>query len=164
VVLRGHARWATIGSMAHTPINHPLRPIYRTLAAIVGSYLIVFGVVGFIVTAGDGLVGSGGHRVLGQRANLLWSIIALVLGVAVLIGIVIGRNLDVRLDQYIGWGLVGIATYELAVNRTDANFLNFSIATVIVTYIVALVLIMAGLYSKVGTDEAAQAEQRAAHY
>jgi uncharacterized membrane protein len=141
--------------MAHTPINHPLRPIYRTLAAIVGIYLIVFGVVG--------LVGTGGHRVLGQRANLLWSIIALVLGVAVLIVIVIGRNLDAVLEQYIGWGLVGIATYELAVNRTDANFLNFSIATVIVTYIIALVLVMAGLYSKVGTDEAARAERIAAH-
>ena len=150
--------------MAHTPVNHPLRPIYRTLAAIIGIYLILFGIVGFIVTAGDGLVGSGGHRVLGQRANLLWSIIALVLGVAVLVAIVIGRNRDAVLEQYIGWGLVGIATYELAVNRTDANFLNFSIATVIVTYIVALALIMAGLYSKVGTDEAAQAERSAAHY
>jgi uncharacterized membrane protein HdeD (DUF308 family) len=33
--------------------------------------------------------------------------------------------------------------------RTDANFLNFSISTVVVTYLVGLVLIMAGLYSKV---------------
>jgi hypothetical protein len=143
--------------MAHTPINHPMRPLYRTLAGLVGIYLIVFGVVGFIVTA------SGSHRVLGQGANLLWSIVALLLGVIVLITTVIGRNLDVKANQYIGWGLVGIGTYELAVSRTDANFLGFSVATVIVTYIAALVLITSSLYGKVGTSEDAQAEHAAAH-
>jgi hypothetical protein len=143
--------------MAHTPINHPLRPVYRALSALVGIYLIVFGVVGFIVTPG------GGDRVLGQGANLLWSILSLVIGVVVLVATVVGRNLDAMLDQYIGWGLVGIGTYELALNRTDANFLGFSIATVIVTYIVALTLVMAGLYSKVGTEDDARTEHAAAH-
>jgi Domain of unknown function (DUF4383) len=135
-----------------------LRPLYRALGALVGIYLIVFGVVGFIVKAG------GGDRVLGQGANLLWSIVSLVIGVVVLIATVVGRNLDVKVNQYVGWGLVGIGTYELAVSRTDANFLRFSIATVIVTYIVALILILASLYGKVGTEDDARAEQAAAHY
>jgi hypothetical protein len=143
--------------MAHTPINHPLRPLYRALGALIGIYLIVFGVVGFIVKAG------GGDRVLGQGANLLWSIVSLLIGVVVLVATVVGRNLDAMLYQYIGWGLVGIGTYELAVNRTDANFLEFSIATVIVTYIIALTLVLAGLYSKVGSEDAAHAEHVAAH-
>jgi hypothetical protein len=144
--------------MAHIPINHPLRPLYRALSAIIGIYLIVFGVVGFIVSAG------GGDRVLGQGANLLWSIVALLLGVIVLIATVMGRNLNVKVDQFVGWGLMGIGTYELAVSRTDANFFDFTISTVIVTYIVALVLIMSSLYGKVGSEEAARAEQAAAHY
>jgi uncharacterized membrane protein len=143
--------------MAHTPINHPLRPLYRALGALVGIYLIVFGVVGLIVTLG------GGDRVLGQGANLLWSIVSLLIGAVVLVATLIGRNLDAALDQYIGWGLVGITTYELALNRTNANFLDFSIATVIVTYIVALTLVMAGLYSKVGSEDDARAEHAAAH-
>jgi hypothetical protein len=142
--------------MAHTPINHPLRPLYRALAALAGLYLIVFGVVGFIV-AGDG------HRVLGQGANLLWSIVSLLVGVVVLGATVMGRNLDAMVYQYLGWALVVIAVYELATNRTDANFLDFTVSTVIVTIIVALILITAGLYSKVGSEEDAHAEQVAAH-
>jgi hypothetical protein len=144
--------------MAHTPINHPLRPLYRVLSALVGIYLIVFGVVGFIVAAGDG------SRVLGQGANLLWSIVSVVLGAVVLIGTVLGRNIDTKVNQYIGWGLVGIGTLALAVSRTDANVLDFTVSTVIVTYIAALILILAGLYGKVGTEADAQAEQAAAHY
>ena len=144
--------------MAHTPINHPLRPLYRALSALVGIYLILFGVVGFIVGAG------AGDRVVGQGANLLWSIVSLVIGVVVLVATVVGRNLDVKVNQYVGWGLVVIGTYELALNRTDANFLRFTVSTVILTYICALILILASLYGKVGTEEDARAEQAAAHY
>jgi hypothetical protein len=142
--------------MAHTPINHPLRPLYRALGALVGIYLIVFGVVGFIV-AGDG------HRVLGQGANLLWSVLSLLIGLVVLIATVVGRNLDAKVDQYLGWALLVIAVYELATNRTDANFLDFTVSTVVVTILAGLILIMAGLYSKVGSEEDAHAEQKAAH-
>jgi cytochrome bd-type quinol oxidase subunit 2 len=144
--------------MAHTPINHPLRPLYRALSAIVGIYLIVFGVVGFITTPG------ARGRVLGQGANLPWCVVSLILGVIVLIATLVGRNLDIKVDQYLGWGLVAIGTYELALNRTDANFLHFTVSTVIVTYISALILILSSLYGKVGTDEDARAEQAAAHY
>ena len=158
MLLRAGSPYARIGAMAHIPINHPLRPFYRALSGIAGLYLIVFGVVGFIVAAGDG------HRVLGQGANLLWSILSLVLGAIVVVATVIGRNVNVKVDQFVGWGLVGIGTYELALNRTDANIFDFTVSTVIVTYIVALVLILSSLYGKVGTAEAARAEQAAAHY
>jgi peptidoglycan/LPS O-acetylase OafA/YrhL len=144
--------------MAHTPINHPLRPLYRVLSALVGIYLIVFGIVGFIVGAGDG------DRVLGQGANLLWSIVSLLIGVVVLVATVVGRNIDVKVNQYVGWGLVGFGTLALAVSRTNANVVDFTASTVIVTYICALILIMASLYGKVGSDEEARAEQAAAHY
>ncbi|AGL21069.1 DUF4383 domain-containing protein [Actinoplanes sp. N902-109] len=146
--------------MAHTPVNHPLRPIYRALSALCGLYLIVFGVVGIIVTAGDGLFGDAGDKVLGQQANLFWSIISLLIGAIVVIAAVIGRNSDVEVDKYFGWGLVAIGSYELAVSRTDANFLDFSIATVIVTYLVGLILITAGLYSKVAPETHAGAPRQ----
>ena len=55
--------------------------------------------------------------------------------------------------------LIGLA--ELAFLRTDANILNFSIMTVIVVLALALVLLMAGMYSKVGTEEEKEAWQKA---
>jgi hypothetical protein len=146
--------------MAHNPVNHPLRPLYRALSALAGAYLVLFGIVGLIVTPGNGLFGRPDDRVLGQGANLFWSIISLILGAIVLIAVVIGRNLDVEVNKYLGWGLLVIGSYELGASRTDANFLKFSISTVIVTYLVGLVLILAGLYAKTAPREDASAPRQ----
>src|SRR4051794_6191087 len=133
-------------TMAHNPVNHPLRPLYRTLGTLAGLYLVVFGVVGIIVNAGEDFFAVHGERVLGQDANMFWSIVALIIGAVIVVASVIGRNLDTAADKYLGWALLVIGTYGLATCRTDANFFGFSIATVIVTYLVGLVLIMAGMY------------------
>jgi hypothetical protein len=147
--------------MAHIPVNHPMRPLYRALSALCGVYLILFGIVGLIVTPGDGLFGRPDGRVLGQGANLFWSILAIIIGALVVVATVLGRNLDVEVEKYVGWGLLVVATYELAVSRTDANFLKFTIATVVVTYIVGLVLITSSLYSKVAPTEEAGTPRQA---
>ena len=141
--------------MAHNPVNHPLRPLYRALGALTGAYLVLFGIIGAIMTADGGLFGDGDDRVLGQHTNLFWSLVAALIGVLVLIGTVIGRNSDVVIDKYFGWGLLVVGSYELAAIRTDANFLNFSVSTVVVTYLLGLVLIMAAYYSLIGPKEQA---------
>jgi hypothetical protein len=141
--------------MGHNPINHPLRPVYRALGGLIGLYFVVFGVVGLIVTGGDGLFSNDTDRVLGQASNLAHSILSIVLGVVVLVATVLGRNLDVAVDKYLGWGVLVLGTYSLAVIRTDANFLNFSVSTVVVTYLAGLVLIMAAYYSNVAPPEQA---------
>jgi len=134
--------------MAHTPVNHPLRPIYRIVGFITGAYLVAFGIIGFITTSGEAFTGPGA-RALGQGSNLAWSIVSLALGAIVLLGTAVGRNIDVAIDQYLGWGLLVIGSYELCVLRTDnVNFFGFTMSTVIVTYIVGLLLITVSLYSK----------------
>ena len=76
--------------MAHNPVNHPLRPLYRALGAVVGVYFIAFGIVGLILTADEGLFGRAGDRVLGQGSNLFWSIVALLIGLIVLVSPKVG--------------------------------------------------------------------------
>ena len=146
--------------MAHTPVNHPLRPLYRVLAALAGVYLIVYGIVGIVVTSGDGLFGRPDERVLGQGGNLFWSIVALIIGAVVVAVTVVGRNLDTQVNKFVGWGLLVIGTYELAVNRTDANVLKFTVGTVIVTYLLGLVLILASQYTKVAPPSEAGAPRQ----
>ena len=146
--------------MAHTPVNHPLRPMYRALGFLAGAYLVVFGVLGLFQTAGESFIGDSGERVLAQGSNLLWSIISLILGAIVLGATAVGRNLDVEADKYIGWTLLVIGSYELAVNRTDANFFGVTVATVVVIYSVGLALILASLYSKVGAPSQAGAPRQ----
>jgi hypothetical protein len=136
-------------TMAHNPVNHPLRPIYRALGFLVGAYLVVFGIVGLIQTSGHDFTGKIGVRVLGQEANLLWSVISLILGAIILIATVIGRNADTEADKFLGWAVLVFGAYGLATTRTDADFLGFSISTVVVTFLVGIVLITTSLYSKV---------------
>ena len=45
--------------MAHFPVNHPARPLYRVLAGLIGLYILVFGVYGRRPHLGQGLFGRG---------------------------------------------------------------------------------------------------------
>ncbi|WP_275407846.1 DUF4383 domain-containing protein [Actinoplanes regularis] len=123
--------------------------MYRLAGFVAGAYLVVFGIIGFATTAGDSFTGHTGDRVLGQSSNMLWSIISVVIGALMLLGAAIGRNIDVVVNKYLGWALLVVGSFAMATIRTDANFFGFSMSTVIVTYLVGLLMIAIGLYSKV---------------
>jgi len=146
--------------MAHNPVNHPLRPLYRTLGFLAGAYLVVFGIIGLIQNAGETFTGSNDARILGQGSSTLWSILAIVLGAIIVIATVVGRNIDVATNKYLGWAIIVVGCYELAFSRTDANIFGFTIGTVIVTFIAGLVLITSSLYGKVVPAEQAGAPRQ----
>lgn len=146
--------------MAHIPVNHPLRPVYRALSGLAGLYLVIFGVVGLINTASDPAFAPSEAQALGQNTNLGWSFVSVILGAIVLIASALGRNIDVAVDTYVGWGLVGVGSVMLAAIRTDANVFNFGIATVIATYTIGMVLVTAGLYCKVVAPQQAGAPRQ----
>ncbi|MEU0547541.1 DUF4383 domain-containing protein [Micromonospora sp. NPDC005979] len=147
--------------MAHTPINHPARPIYRAIGGLIGLYLVVFGVLGIIASAGNEVLAQDDTRVLGQGTNLGFSLLSVLLGLVVLVGAALGRNIDVAVNQWMAYALMVIGLGGLAFIRTEANIFNFSVVTVMVLLSASLVLLMAGMYGKVGTDEEAEAFQKA---
>ncbi|MFI1191960.1 DUF4383 domain-containing protein [Micromonospora sp. NPDC020750] len=147
--------------MAHTPVNHPARPIYRAIGGLVGLYFVVFGVLGIIASAGNDFLAQDDTKVLGQGTNLGFSLISVLLGVAILAGTAIGRNLDVAINQWLAYVLMVLGLAALAFLQTDANILNFTIFTDIVVLTLSLVLLMVGMYGKVGTEEESEAWQKA---
>ncbi|MEW2385150.1 DUF4383 domain-containing protein [Micromonospora sp. NPDC047707] len=147
--------------MAHTPVNHPARPIYRAIGGLTGLYLVAFGVLGLIASAGNEVLAQDDTTVIGQGTNVGFSLLSLLLGGAVLAGTVIGRNLDVVINQWLAYVIMALSLAGLAFIRTEANIFNFSVATVIVLMVVGLVLLMVGMYGKVGTDEEKEAWQKA---
>ncbi|MFD6756340.1 MULTISPECIES: DUF4383 domain-containing protein [Micromonospora] len=147
--------------MAHTPVNHPARPIYRALGGLIGLYLVLFGLLGFFASTGDPFFGQGDTQVLGQGTNLGFSLLSIVIGAVVLAGTAIGRNLDVLINQWSAYLIMVVSLGGLAFLRTDANIFNLSVATVIVLMLLSLALLMSGMYSKVGTDEEHEAWQKA---
>ena len=51
----------------------------------------------------------------------------------------------------------------LVLQRTSGNFLNFTVATCVVSFVIGMLLFAAGLYGKAGGAEVADAEERYRH-
>ncbi|MDG4791819.1 DUF4383 domain-containing protein [Micromonospora sp. WMMD1102] len=147
--------------MMHNPINHPARPVFRAIGGLIGLYLVAFGVLGFVQIGGGEFFAQDDTLVLGQGTNLGYSALATALGLVILLATLFGRNVDTAVDTFLGYGLMALGLAALCVLRTDANYLNFSLATSIVTMVLGLVLLMCGMYGKVGSEEEAKAWQDA---
>jgi hypothetical protein len=147
--------------MSHLPVNHPLRPLYRVLAALVGVYTLIFGIVGVAQTRGATLFAQTNLPLaLGLRTNLAFALLSLVGGAAILVSAVIGRNLDALVNLVGGIVFMVVGMLMLGLLRTDANFLGFSMATCIVSFILGTVVFAAGLYGRSARSRK-RAEQRA---
>lgn len=156
--------------MSHFPVNHRLRPFYRGLAFLAGVYLLLFGIIGAIKTAGDPFFDRGDVTVLGLKTNPAFAILSIVAGAIVLIGAIYGRNIDHFINMYAGGVFMAVGVFGLLIVRSDLNKLNFTVATCVVSSLLGTVLLIAGLYGKVGSPEQAQHEEelrvpskRAAH-
>ncbi|MEJ3742129.1 DUF4383 domain-containing protein [Actinomycetes bacterium KLBMP 9797] len=145
--------------MAHIPVNHPLRPLYRTLAGLIGAYILVFGVIGLIQTWGDPLFDRGDVWVLGLRTNLAFAILSIAYGLVLLGANLLGGNLEHLVNVGAGVLFMFAGMLMMTLMQTDANILNFSMSTVIVSLVFGLLVFTAGLYDKVGSSEEAEAEQ-----
>jgi hypothetical protein len=149
--------------MSHIPVNHPLRPLYRVLAALAGVYVLLFGVIGFVSTSGDGMFHRGDSSVLGLQTNLAFSIMSIVAGLVIILAIFVGRNVDYVVNLWGGVAFLAVGLAMLTLLQTDLNVLNFSIATCIVSFVIGLVLFSAGLYGRSGSASVAAAEEALRH-
>jgi hypothetical protein len=144
--------------VAHIPVNHPARPLYRVLAALSGLYILIFGVFGVVETWGDPLFDRGSHWALGLRTNLAFALVSVVFGAVVLFGALYRGNLGHFMNLTAGVVFMVVGLVMLSVLQTDANFLNFSVSTVIVSLLFGLLFLATGLYDKIGPHESAEAE------
>ncbi|MGN9911927.1 DUF4383 domain-containing protein [Phytohabitans sp. LJ34] len=145
--------------MAHIPVNHPMRPLYRTLSGLIGLYILVFGIIGLIQTAGDPLFDRGDVWVLGLRTNLAFAILSVVYGAVLLAAAVIGGNVEHMVNLGAGLVFILVGLTMMTLMETDANILNFSMVNSIVSFIFGLLVLTAGLYDKVGSSEDVEAEE-----
>ncbi|MFI0795950.1 DUF4383 domain-containing protein [Micromonospora rubida] len=146
--------------MAHFPVNHPARALYRVLAGVIGLYILVFGVWGVAVTWGEGLFDRGSNWALGLRTNLAFSLVSVIFGAVLIVGASRRSNLGHYMNLTAGVVFLVTGVLMMSVLQTSANFLNFSMSTVIVSLLFGLVLLATGLYDKIGPPEHAEAERR----
>jgi hypothetical protein len=146
--------------LLHLPVNHRLRPLYRFLAGLTGLYVLVFGIVGAVVSRGHGVFSRDHIYALGLRTNLAFAVLSLVVGVVVLIGVVVDHNLDHILNLFGGLVFMVAGMFMLGLLQTDLNLLNYTVSTCVVSFVIGLVLFTAGLYSRVGSAEEDATEER----
>jgi hypothetical protein len=145
--------------LAHIPINHHLRPLYRALTGLSG-FLVTVGIYGFIETSGhDTFAQDGLPEVLGMTFNPFAAGLFVVIGILVLAVTALGRNIAHLGNFWLGHLLVLISMFELAFRRTDLNMLGFNMTSVIVTMVVGLVVLTGSLYLKIGPDRPHDAEE-----
>jgi hypothetical protein len=150
--------------MVHVPVNHPLQPLYRIIAGLIGAYVTAFGVVGVMRTGGRALFAQTGlPSALGLHANRAFAILSIVVGLILLVGALIGRNFDQRINLVASVVFLGAGLFMLAFLRTDLNFLGFTPATCVVSMLIGMALLLAGLYGKTGSVREVWAEEEFRH-
>ncbi|MGH3656241.1 MAG: DUF4383 domain-containing protein [Micromonosporaceae bacterium] len=147
----------------HLPVNHPLRPLYRTLAGLIGVYVLVFGILGFFRTSGEEFFTNNGEWVLGLTTNPAFSVLSVFTGLLLLAGLVIGRNLDHFLNIVAGGIFMTAGLVMMLLLRTDLNFLGFTMTNCVVSFIFGTLVLAAGLYGKTGPAELVAAEEEFRH-
>jgi len=149
--------------LLHLPVNHRYRAAYRFLAALTGLYVLAFGIVGVAVSRGHDVFSREHLSALGLRTNLAFAILSIVVGVIVLVGVVVGRNWDHILNLVGGLAFLLAGMLMLSLLQTDLNLLNYSVATCVVSFVIGLVLLAAGLYSRAGSAADTEAVEQDRH-
>lgn len=139
--------------MTHLPVNHRLQPWYRLLAGLTGLYVLAFGVIGIFRTAADPPFQHGTDTVFGLHLNLAFAILSVAAGLVIVLAAVRGGNVDHFVNLVGGCLFLGAGIVMLLLLQTDSDFLNFRMATCVMSFIIGIVLLTAGLYGRVGEPE-----------
>ncbi|MFF3762719.1 DUF4383 domain-containing protein [Streptomyces sp. NPDC001922] len=131
----------------HLPVDHRLSKVYRVGAGVMGLVLLAFGIVG--LTGNIGVFDTGGDTVAGLNTNGALSVLSVVVGVLLFVGMVIGGNFASTLNIVISVGFLLSGFVNLALLETDVNFLAFRIQNVLFSFVVGIALMIFGMWGRV---------------
>lgn len=137
----------------HLPVNHRFRGFYRALAGLTGAYLIGFGVLGVLASRGKPFFGRGHTEALGLHTNMAFAVLSIVVGSVILIGVVIGHNVDRFINMVGAFVFILAGLIMLPLSRTNVDFLNYDVMASIVSFVIGTILLLSGLYGRVGPPD-----------
>jgi hypothetical protein len=132
--------------VSSTPPGRRLDLVHRIGAAVLGTGLCVFGVLGFV----DRLefLAVRGKVILGLASNGLLSMISLIVG-GILIGAALrGGRISSTITVVVGLLFLLSGLLNLAVLDTEFNLLAFRIPNVIFSFIAGMLLLFLGAYGR----------------
>ncbi|GAA1139405.1 DUF4383 domain-containing protein [Streptomyces javensis] len=156
----------------HLPVDHRLSKVYRVGAGLMGLVLVAFGILGLIHRVG--FFDTGSNTVAELNTNGTLSVLSIVIGLLLFIGMLIGGNFASSLNMVLGLLFLLSGFVNLALLETPYNFLAFRMQNVLFSFVVGLLLMWFGMYGRVSgglphdnpywvTRHPEQAEREAAH-
>ncbi|MET8681176.1 DUF4383 domain-containing protein [Streptomyces sp. NPDC004647] len=131
----------------HLPVDHRLSKVYRVGAGLMGLVLLVFGIIG--LTGNIGVFDTQGDEVAGLNTNGALSVLSIVVGLLLFVGMVIGGNFASTLNIVVSIGFLLSGFVNLALLETGFNFLAFRIQNVLFSFAVGIMLMIFGMYGRV---------------
>ncbi|WP_406106989.1 DUF4383 domain-containing protein [Streptomyces sp. NBC_01003] len=131
----------------HLPVDHGLSKVYRIGAGLMGLVLVAFGILGLIDQIG--FFDTGGDKVTGLNTNGALSVLSILFGALLFVGMVIGRNVASTINMTVGILFILSGFVNLALLQTDYNFLAFKIQNVLFSFVVGVMLMAFGMYGRV---------------
>ncbi|MFF4754049.1 DUF4383 domain-containing protein [Streptomyces sp. NPDC002514] len=131
------------------PLHHRLNRVYRIGAGLMGLFLVAFGILG--LANHFGFFDTGGGSTLGLNTNGALSVLSICVGVLLFVGMVIGGNLASTLNMAFGLLFLLSGFVHLALLETGYNYLAFKIQNVLFSFVVGILLMVFGMYGRVGS-------------
>ncbi|MFM9369754.1 DUF4383 domain-containing protein [Streptomyces sp. Da 82-17] len=133
----------------HLPVDHRLSKVYRVGAGLTGLVLLAFGILGLIDKVG--FFDTRGDTVAGLNTNGALSVLSICVGLLLFAGMVIGGNFASTLNMIVGVAFILSGFANLALLDTSLNFLAFRIQNVLFSFVVGIMLMVFGMYGRVGS-------------
>lgn len=133
----------------HLPVDHRLNRVYRIGAGLMGLVLVAFGILGLIDKVG--FFDTRGDEVAGLSTNGALSVLSICVGLLLFAGMVIGGNFASTLNMLVGIAFILSGFLNLGLLNTEYNFLAFRIQNVLFSFVFGVVLMVFGMYGRVGS-------------
>ncbi|MFI5867965.1 DUF4383 domain-containing protein [Streptomyces sp. NPDC051546] len=131
----------------HLPVDHRLHRVYRGGAALMGAFLVVFGILGLIGRIG--FFSTSGSMVMGLGSNGALSLVSVLVGGLLLAGAVIGGNTASTVNIVVALAFLAVGFASLAVLDTRFNLFAFHLQNVFFSFVTGLLLMTFGMYGRV---------------
>lgn len=132
--------------MTEVRVNSTTAAICRVGGGLSGLILLLFGIVGFL--SGVPFTGVHGDKVLYLHTNGVLSLLSVAFGLLLLTAAAVGGDQSAAVNTAVATLMLLSGLVNLALIRTDLNFLAFQMGNIIFSFVIGVFLLACGLWGR----------------
>jgi hypothetical protein len=136
-----------VGVLHPRPGPHPVHTVHRVGAAVIGGFLLLFGVLG--LSQGLAMLAPAGSPVMGLTTNGLLSTVSVVVGVVLVGAAVRGGPTASTVSLVVATGFLVSGLVNVFLLTSPMNMLAFTLPNVLFSFAVGGVLVILAAYGRI---------------